>query len=322
LVPAGGDGDRSSRTGNPLWCARFGKAGLHDATAPAMMNDLISVIITTYNREDALAAVLRGLAHQSERNFEIIVADDGSRPATRETVQTKVAASPVPIVHVWQEDRGFRAGEARNRAIAASAGTYCVFLDGDCIPRPGFVAAHRRLAEPGWFVTGNRVLLSSACTEQVLAQGLAPEHWGVGTWLALRLRGDVNRVMPLLPLPLGALRKVRPRAWRGARSCNLGVWRTDLDRIDGFDARYSGWGLEDSDLLIRLIRSGVRRKDGNFATGVWHLWHAEHDRSMLPENARRLDEVAHGNRLRASEGISALRQPATPVPAQPAGHIP
>jgi len=265
----------------------------------------ISVIVTTYNREPALDAVLRALARQTDREFEIIVADDGSGPATRQLIERRAAGGEPNIVHVWQEDRGFRAGEARNRAIRVSGGAYCVFLDGDCIPRPDFIAVHRALAEPGWFVTGNRVLLSRTLTEHVLAETTEPEVWTLARWLALRLRGDLNRLAPLVPLPLGPLRKLRPRAWRGARSCNLAVWRSDLDRVDGFDARYCGWGLEDSDLLIRLLHAGVRRKDGNFATGVLHLWHPENDRSLLPENQRRLDEIERIERLRAVTGLSA-----------------
>ena len=89
------------------------------------MSELISVILTTYKREDALEAVLRGLARQTDRAFEIIVADDGSGSATRELVERRAAALDVPLRHVWQEDRGFRAGEARNRAVLASRGAYC-----------------------------------------------------------------------------------------------------------------------------------------------------------------------------------------------------
>ncbi len=270
------------------------------------MTGLISVILTTYQREDALAAVLRGLAGQTDRAFEIIVADDGSGPRTRALVRRRAADIGIRLEHVWQEDRGFRAGEARNRGILASRGDYCIFLDGDCIPRPNFVAVHRRLAEPGWFVTGNRVLMSRELTDEVLAQARDAERWRLQNWIALRYRGRVNRLAPLLRVPLGPARKLRPRAWRGARSCNLAVWRQDLDRVDGFDAAYSGWGLEDSDLLIRLLRAGVRRKDGNFATGVLHLWHSESDRSSMQENQRRLDAIEQADRVRATAGLSAL----------------
>ena len=84
------------------------------------------------------------------------------------------------------------------------------------------------------------------------------------------------------------MRRLRQRAWRGARSCNLAIWRADLDRVDGFDADYSGWGKEDSDIIVRLLHAGVRRKDGVFATGVMHLWHAEAERRRLAENERKL----------------------------------
>jgi glycosyltransferase involved in cell wall biosynthesis len=281
-----------------------------------MVTGLISVIVTTYNREAALDAVLRALGRQSDRDFEIIVADDGSGEATCQLVAHRGARLGIALKHVWQEDRGFRAAEVRNRGIRESSGSYCVFLDGDCIPRPDFIAVHRWLAEPGWFVTGNRVLLAREFTEQVLAQSIEPERWGLATWMTLRAQRKINRLAPLLPIPTGPLRKLRATAWKGARSCNLAVWRSDLDRLDGFDAEFNGWGLEDSDLLIRLLHAGVRRKDGNFATGVLHLWHPESDRSYLPENQRRLDEVARSRRIRAIDGLSNLGA-ALPAEAAP-----
>jgi glycosyltransferase involved in cell wall biosynthesis len=270
------------------------------------VSDLISVILTTYQREDALDAVLRALARQTDRAFEVIVADDGSGPPTRAVVERRAAEADISIKHVWQEDRGFRLAEIRNRAIRASSGIYCIILDGDCIPRPNFIAVHRRLAEPGWFVTGNRVLMSRELTEQVLAQASEAERYRLQEWIVLRRRRKINRLAPLLSLPLGPLRRLRSRAWRGARACNLAVWRRDLDQVDGFDASYNGWGLEDSDLLIRLLRAGIRRKDGNFATGVLHLWHPENDRSLLADNQRRLDVIAAADRVRAIVGLSAL----------------
>jgi glycosyltransferase involved in cell wall biosynthesis len=278
----------------------------------AEVAELISIIVTTYNREDALDAVLRSLARQDDSGFEVIIADDGSGEATAKLVDAWKAKFGRRLDRVWHTDRGFRAAEIRNRAILAAQGAYCVFLDGDCIVRPDFVATHRRLAEPGWFVTGNRVLLSAELTTEVLREKLNPESWGFGRWLAERWRGGVNRLSALLHLPLGPLRRVRQRVWQGARSCNLAIWRTDLDCIDGFDADYRGWGKEDSDIIVRLLHAGVRRKDGTFATGVLHLWHRDADRSQLSENERKLAGVAAGDRIRARQGLSAL-QGASPV---------
>jgi glycosyltransferase involved in cell wall biosynthesis len=270
--------------------------------------DLISVIVTTYNREDALDAVLSTLSRQSDRGFEVVIADDGSRPMTAAVVEHWRTRLGVQLSHVWQLNCGFRAAEIRNRAILACRGDYCIFLDGDCIVPPDFVATHRKLAEPGWFVTGNRVLLSAALTEAVLREHLQPETWGASAWIGQRLRGGVNRLAALLRLPLGPLRKLQARRWRGARSCNLAVWRSDLERVDGFDASFTGWGREDSDLLIRLLRCGLRRKDGRFATGVIHLWHAQLDRAQLAANDARLDAVLQSDRRRAQRGLSALRE--------------
>jgi hypothetical protein len=212
----------------------------------------------------------------------------------------------MPLKHVRHEHRGFRGGEIRNRGIFVSTGELCIFLDGDCLAGADFVAAHRRLAEPGWFVTGNRILLSRALTGTVLAGGAEAEAWGLGTLLRQRLRGGINRLMPTLRLPLGPLRKLKRASWEGAQTCNLAVMRVDLDRLDGFDGSYTGWGLEDSDLVVRLLHAGVRRKDGRFATGVLHLWHVPNDRSQLPANQTRLDEVLGGTRVRALRGMSVL----------------
>jgi glycosyltransferase involved in cell wall biosynthesis len=268
--------------------------------------ELISVILATYNREDALDAVLRGLSRQRDRDFEVIVADDGSGPATARVIAGWTARGGFRLVHVRHEDRGFRLAEIRNRAILQSAGSLCIFLDGDCIPRPDFVAAHRRLAEPGWLVAGNRVLLGQDLAGRILRDGLDPELWTLREWFRHRLHGEVNRVSPLVSLPLGPLRRLGPTAWRSARGTNLAIYRADLDRVDGFDATFDGWGREDSDVMVRLIRAGIRRKDGRFATAVLHLWHPAADRARLPDNERRLADVINGDRVRAVRGLSAV----------------
>ncbi len=268
--------------------------------------ELISVIVTTYNREDALDAALRALARQSDRNFEIVSADDGSRPDTARVVDGWMSRLELPLKYVRHEHRGFRGGEIRNRGIRASDGEICIFLDGDCLASADFIAAHRQLYQAGWFVTGNRILMSRELTEAVLARGLTPETWNFAALLRQRLGGGINRLLPTLRLPLGPLRKLRRDSWEGAQTCNLAVARRDLDRVDGFDCAYTGWGLEDSDLVVRLLHAGVRRKDGRFATGVLHLWHPQNDRSQLPANRARLDQTIDGTRLRAVRGLSRI----------------
>ncbi|MDH4181578.1 MAG: glycosyltransferase family 2 protein [Betaproteobacteria bacterium] len=251
---------------------------------------LISVIVTTYNRPDALRAVLDGLAAQDDRGLEVIVADDGSRSDTRELVEAVRSSAPLRVHHVWQEDRGFRAGAARNRAFERAAGEYLLFLDGDCIPRPDFIARHRALAERGWMVAGNRALLSEAFTRTALLERSPLHAWTMPDWRAAKHRGDINRTLPLASLPLGPLRKLAADRWQRVRACNLGVWSSDFASVGGFDETFEGWGFEDSDLAVRLLNAGVRRKEGAFATGVLHLWHRENDRRHEGRNWDLLQE--------------------------------
>ncbi len=264
----------------------------------------IAVIVTTYNRPDALAAVLEGYLAQTDRDFEVLVADDGSTPDTAAIVKQFQARAPFPIHHVWQEDIGFRAAAIRNRALAATTADYVIFTDGDCIPRTDFVAQHRLLSEPGCFLSGNRVLLSSAFTQQVLTGKLPVHRWRAGAWLRARRHGDIARLLPLLRLPrVSWMRKILPRRWQGAKTCNLSAFREDLLRVNGLDERYTGWGQEDSDLVVRLIRAGIVNKSARFAAPVLHLWHKENDRSQLAENLARLDQVLSATNIRAVMGV-------------------
>lgn len=264
---------------------------------------LISVIVTTYNRPDALRAVLAGLCAQVDRGFEVLVADDGSRDDTRQLVESLADGAPISVRHLWQEDRGFRAGAARNRAAAVATGDYLLFLDGDCIARPDWIAQHRRLAEPGWMVAGNRILLSERFSQHVL-EGAQPVHgWSLGQWRLAQLAGHVNRTLPLRSLALGPLRKLGARRWQRVRTCNLGVWAADFRAVNGFDEQFEGWGFEDSDLAVRLLNHGVRRKEGAFATGVLHLWHREHDRRFEARNRALLQQRIASRDVRASLGL-------------------
>jgi glycosyltransferase involved in cell wall biosynthesis len=263
----------------------------------------ISVIVTTYNRPDALRAVLAGLFAQTDRGFEVLVADDGSRDETRQLVEALAASAPMPVRHVWQPDLGFRAGAARNRAAAVARGDYLLFLDGDCIPRLDWIAQHRALAEPGWMVAGNRILLSERFTKQVLETGEPVHAWSFGRWRLAQLASDINRTLPLRRLALGPLRKLGAARWQRVRTCNLGVWAADVRAVNGFDERFEGWGFEDSDLAVRLLNHGVRRKEGAFATGVLHLWHREHDRRFEARNRELLQQRIASRDVHASVGL-------------------
>lgn len=263
-----------------------------------------AVVITTYNRPDALAAVMEGYLAQTQAPDELIIADDGSTAETAQVVADYAARARFPLRHVWQEDRGFRAAAARNRALAAARSDYIIFTDGDCIPPRDFVARHKSLAESGCFLSGNRILLSEAFTRRALATHLPLHGWSLLRLLEARVRGDINRWLTLLRLPDSAWRKRAPSRWEGVKTCNFSAWRADLIRINGLDESYSGWGLEDSDLAIRLLHAEVRHKSARFAAPVFHLWHRENDRSRLEENQRTLEAVMTSGRIEARLGVT------------------
>jgi len=264
----------------------------------------IAIIVTTYNRPDALNAALQGFTAQTDSNFELIVADDGSRSETAQIVRQYQANTTFPIAHIWQEDDGFRAAAIRNRALASTSAEYIIFTDGDCVPLADFVAQHRLLSEQGCFLSGNRLLLSEAFTQQVLQDKIPVYEWRCKDWLMARIRGDINRLSPLLHLPdIPFLRKRAPQRWQGAKTCNLSAYREDLFRVNGLDESYTGWGQEDSDLVVRLIRAGIANKSVRFSAPVLHLWHKENDRSHLEENKRRLQKVIDAKHIRAVKGM-------------------
>ncbi len=264
----------------------------------------IAVIVTTYNRPDALAVVLEGYLAQTDPDFEVLVADDGSKPDTAQVVKQFQTRATFPIHHIWQEDDGFRAAAIRNRALAATGADYIVFTDGDCIPPTGFVAQQRLLSEPGCFLSGNRLLLSQAFTRQILNERIPVHLWHFGKWLRARAQGHISRLLPLMRLPnFSWLRKFAPSRWQGAKTCNFSAFREDLLRVNGLDESYTGWGQEDSDLVVRLIRAGIINKSARFSIPVLHLWHAENDRSHLEENRLRLEQVLSATHIRAFRGV-------------------
>jgi len=263
----------------------------------------ISVIVTTYNWPQALSAVLSCLEEQSYKNFEVLIADDGSDKNTAELIKSIRKHVHFPLQHIWHEDDGFRAGAIRNRAVAATKCEYLVFLDGDCLVRPDFLALHSKFSNPTHFVVGNRAMLSKAFSQRILDDNMTVQNNTWWQWLINRYHGDIKRVLPILRLPLGLARRMRSHRWQGAKTCNLGVWRKDFLKVNGFDEKYQGWGYEDSDFVIRLIRAGMLRIDGHYALAVLHLWHPEHSRQGTEENLDRLNTIQTDSNIRAADGL-------------------
>lgn len=234
----------------------------------------VAVIVTTYNSPTYLHKVLNGYSEQSRFPDELIVADDGSTAETAELVAAFARRSPFEVRHVWHEDQGFRAAKIRNEATKVSRSDYLVFSDGDCVPHPDFIADHLALCEEGFFVTGKRMLVGQN----------ASANFRAGHWLKmalLSLRGELSGAHHLLRTPGISWRS---EGLRGVKGCNLAIFRRDVVRVNGYDENYTGWGREDSDLVARLFKAGLKRKVAPFCAMLFHLWHPENSRANLERN--------------------------------------
>lgn len=248
-----------------------------------MPTPAVSVILSTYNRPDALEAVLLSLDEQDTDGFEVIVADDGSGPETASLLAAMKPKLSYPLQHIWHPDTGFRLATIRNRAVEAATGQLLVFLDGDCLVRRDFVRQHLKLGQTGWFVVGKRSYLRQSFTASILASRKPVWRWSRLRWLWHGILLDCTRPLEFLPRPDGRWRYRKANIWEKAQGCNLGIQTKDFWVIGGFDERFVGHGYEDSDFVVRLLHHGIRRKSGDHAAIVLHLWHPRP--SARPEKA-------------------------------------
>jgi glycosyltransferase involved in cell wall biosynthesis len=268
-----------------------------------------SVIVTTYNRPDALRAVLEGLAAQTCRDFECIVADDGSGAETSAVVDAMSGRFPTGrLKHVWQEHVGFRAAAIRNRAIEASGGHWIICLDGDCVPRPRFIEGHLRAARASAITRGSRLLCSEVLTRETLAGGAGLHRLTDSELRELHAKCQINRIDAAAGGWRDAVRSLmgalRLEGWQSVRTCNMLAPREAIVAAGGFDERYTGWGYEDSDLVVRLMRRGLHIRRGLADTAVLHLWHPDNPRDNADRNRALLEDTLRGARQRSAVASS------------------
>jgi GT2 family glycosyltransferase len=257
----------------------------------------VSIIVTTYNRPRALEQVLTGLARQTRAADEVIVADDGSGEETARLIGELTARLPYPLMHAWHADKGFRAAKIRNAAIRRSTGAYIILLDGDCVPNRHFVNDHLRLAKTGCFFQGKRVLVAKSHTD---AFGCAQANDSKRLLKSL-FTGNLGNAHHLIRLPW--LPAIISPGLSGTRSCNMGVFRSDLVAVNGFNEAFVGWGREDSEIVARLYKLGLTRRTHPFMAICFHLWHPEQERSSLDENDSKLQQAIMQDRYFTPNGL-------------------
>ena len=281
-----------------------------------MSTPAISVVVSTYQWPEALDVVLHALYEQSDRDFDVVVADDGSGPATADVVRRWQSAFAGDLDHVWQEDAGWRKSRILNLAALRAPGDYLVHLDGDSVPRKGFIRSLRRAAIPGWFVASKRLNMSAAFSRRVIEDRLPVWRWSALRWLVgsprelfAAHRETGRRPGVLLPM------RDRRRPWRpggtefsppfNAFGFCLGVSRRDFERVNGFDMRFVGWGTEDVDIAIRLRRLGLKCGWPGPDASMLHLWHPP-KRGTTKSNVPLREETEGSTRVAAVEGLREL----------------
>jgi glycosyltransferase involved in cell wall biosynthesis len=238
----------------------------------------LSLAVTTFEQPSALAAVLDSVRRQRAAPDEVIVADDGSGEPTRAVIEAFTAVAGCPVHYVRQEHDGFRVARLRNLAIARARGKLVVFIDGDMLLHPEFIADHRRHAQHGAWTQGVRI----------------PQ------------RGPGLRGLYALHAPRVAtvLRKVA-NAFIAVKSCNMAVWREDLVAVNGFNEEFVGWGPEDKELAARLAHRGIRRQTLLFGGIAWHLHHAAASRARRAANEAIYARTLAQRLARCERGLDA-----------------
>jgi len=236
----------------------------------------LSLIITTYNRPDALLLVLRSIMRQTQFPNEIIIADDGSDNFTKKCIDNFQKSSSIKLIHSWHPDEGFRVAMCRNKAIVKASSDYIVMIDGDMILHSKFIEDHVKHAEPGFFVQGSRSLLKKDVTKKALADSNID--------FSFFSKGLNNRKNALHSFWLNKIFSKKMIHLGSVRTCNMGFYKQDSININGFNNDIKGWGREDSEFASRLLNNGIYCKVVRFNLLQFHLWHQNSSRLNVLKN--------------------------------------
>jgi glycosyltransferase involved in cell wall biosynthesis len=233
----------------------------------------ISVIVSTYNSEAWLEKVLLGFNCQSFRDFEVIIADDGSAAPTRELLQRMQGEVFYPIVHVWQEDDGFQKSRILNKAVVACNTEYIIMTDGDCIPRSDFVEVHYINKEEGYFISGGYYMLPMNISLLITREDIEEQRCFDINWLKEKgiPKTFKNNKLTARGLAARFLNAITPTnaSWNGHNSSG---WKKDILNVNGFDERMQ-YGGQDRELGERLFNFGIKSKQLRYSAVCVHLDH-------------------------------------------------
>ena len=271
----------------------------------------LSVIVSTYQSPEWLEKVLWGYGAQSHRDFEIVVADDGSGPETARLIERSRRRLGLPVRHVWHEDAGFRKSRILNKAVAGARAPYMVFTDGDCVPRADFLAVHAALARKGRFLSGGAARLSIAASKAVSRSAVETGEAFTRRWVrdagGCRLRGLAKLSTPAWTRTAADLLTTTKPTWNGG---NASCWTADARAANGFDERM-GYGGEDREFGERLENAGIRGMCVRYRAVCLHLEHARGyaDPAAEARNRRLRRRTRREGAVRTPFGIEQGRAP-------------
>jgi glycosyltransferase involved in cell wall biosynthesis len=238
----------------------------------------LSLIISFYNKTGALLLVLEALRYQSMKEFEVIIADDGSGEETVRLIHEKTGDCPFPLRHIWHTDRGWRKNEILNKAILAAQTDYLVFIDGDCIPEKHFLEEHYLNRQAGAALSGRRVNMGERLTRHISVEEIRKHQTGwqfkLRLFMARLFRAEGNHVENAIYIRSQWLRKKIYKENKGILGCNFSIHKKDILSINGFDERYqSAFVGEDTDLEMRFLNAGGKTISVKHKAIVFHCWH-------------------------------------------------
>ena len=233
----------------------------------------ISIIISTYNAEEWLKKVLWGFNCQTYRNFEVVIADDGSGPKTKELLEEMQKEVFYNIIHVWQEDDGFQKSRILNKAVNACTAEYIIMTDGDCIPREDFVEVHYINKEKGYFISGGYYMLPMNISKMITLEDIETQSCFDISWLKDKgiPKTFKNNKLTASGLISKFLNTFTPTnaSWNGHNSSG---WKKDILNVNGFDERMQ-YGGQDRELGERLFNFGIKSKQLRYSAVCIHLDH-------------------------------------------------
>lgn len=233
----------------------------------------ISVIMSTYNAESWLEKVLVGFSCQTFTDFEIIIADDGSKEATKLLIDRLRKELNIAIIHVWHEDNGFQKSQILNKAIVASNYDYLVFTDGDCIPRKDFVEVHNKCRKEGHFLSGGYFKLPMDISVAITRENIINYDCFKLKWLKDRGMSSSFKNNKIISKKFKSklLNFITPTtpSWNGH---NASGWKADILAVNGFDERMQ-YGGQDRELGERMVNFGIKPIQIRYSTVCLHLDH-------------------------------------------------